>query len=106
MAEKKMQPFNDTPLLDPSKELESGARPDIVKAKELSIGEGKNVWRGDSQGMWLGAENFSDAPFRIDMHGNLYLISASGDGYLKIDAEKTQIIVNYKGVDQVVLGID
>ena len=50
--------------------------------KILSVGSGSKVFRVDEQGMWLGAEKFQNAPFRVDMQGNLYASSATIGNYL------------------------
>lgn len=51
---------------------------------ELQVGIGSEVFRVDRQGIWLGAERFADAPFSVDMSGNITatgisLASLSGD---------------------------
>jgi hypothetical protein len=43
----------------------------------MQVGSGSNVLRGDQSGLWLGAEKFIDASFRVDMEGNVYITSAS-----------------------------
>ena len=39
--------------------------------RALNIGVGSNVFRADERGIWLGAEDFVDAPFSVDMQGNI-----------------------------------
>lgn len=51
---------------------------------ELQVGFGSSVFRVDEQGLWLGAERFNDAPFRVDMQGNIYAASLDLTGYLEI----------------------
>lgn len=36
---------------------------------ELSVGQGEFVFRSDERGMWLGAKDFENAPFRVSMEG-------------------------------------
>lgn len=43
----------------------------LNSAKELQIGNGSKVFRGDKSGIWLGASRFADAPFSVDMQGNV-----------------------------------
>lgn len=43
----------------------------------LQIGLGSKVMRADTSGLWLGASKFADAPFSVDMLGNLIATSAS-----------------------------
>ena len=42
----------------------------------FSVGQGSKVMRADQSGIWLGASKFADAPFSVDMEGNL--IATSG----------------------------
>jgi hypothetical protein len=48
----------------------------------LQIGQGSTVFRGDQSGIWLGASAFADAPFSVDMNGNMTASSATFDQYL------------------------
>lgn len=43
----------------------------------LQIGQGSKVMRSDQSGLWLGASQFADAPFSVDMDGNLSANSAT-----------------------------
>jgi hypothetical protein len=52
--------------------------------KELQVGFGEDVFRADRQGIWLGAEKFADAPFSVDMQGNVVALSLDLSGYLQI----------------------
>jgi len=47
----------------------------------LQIGQGSKVFRGDESGIWLGGKKWADAPFRVDMLGNLVASSATFSGY-------------------------
>jgi len=49
----------------------------------MQIGEGSQVFRGDRSGIWLGANTFADAPFSVDMQGNLISTTATITGYAK-----------------------
>lgn len=51
---------------------------------EMQVGFGSQVMRMNQQGMWLGAEQFANAPFRVDMQGNLFASSATLAGYSQI----------------------
>ena len=46
-----------------------------VNYKEIKVGTGDNAYRVDSQGLWLGSEQFATAPFRVTMAG---LLNATG----------------------------
>lgn len=57
-------------------------RPDqnrkFSKVTELQVGFGARVFRMDRQGFWLGAEKFEDAPFSVDMEGNVVGVTFAG----------------------------
>jgi len=61
-----------------------------VESGQMAIGKGSKVFRADQSGIWLGAEQFTDAPFSVDMLGNVVASSAdfSGSGYTKINIFK------------------
>jgi hypothetical protein len=60
----------------------------------LQVGKGSNAFRSDQSGIWLGAEKFANAPFRVNMAGNLVATSAdlSAAGYTKINIFKQAAI--------------
>lgn len=70
--------------------IESGDGMQSINTGELGIGQGSKVFRADQSGIWLGAEKFTDAPFSVDMLGNVIASSAdfSGSGYTKINIFK------------------
>lgn len=43
----------------------------------LQIGQGSKVLRSDESGLWLGGSRFADAPFSVDMEGNMRAESAT-----------------------------
>jgi hypothetical protein len=45
------------------------------RSNRLRIGSGDNIMMADKQGLWLGAKKFDNAPFRVDMEGNLVGLS-------------------------------
>lgn len=55
-----------------------------TQLRELAVGFGAKVFRVDSQGAWLGAEKFTDAPFRVDMEGNMVATSVTLSGYIAV----------------------
>lgn len=80
--------------------------PDLTNTAALQIGSGSRVFRGDQSGIWLGAAKFIDAPFSVDMDGNLVATSAdfSGTGYTKTvtfaqDAIPTSVAIGDLWVD-------
>lgn len=46
----------------------------------LLIGGGTTVFGADISGIWLGAKRWVDAPFRVDMNGNLTATSVNISG--------------------------
>ena len=50
------------------------------RTKELTIGAGSLTFRADGQGIWLGGNIFSSAPFRVSMAGNAVLNNATLTG--------------------------
>ena len=52
----------------------------LNSVKTLQIGTGAQAWHADQQGQWMGAEEFADAPFSVDMDGNLIASSATIGG--------------------------
>lgn len=64
---------------------DEGANEDTVFGNAMELGAGSSVFRVDQSGMWLGAAKYADAPFSVDMNGNLVATSAdfSGTGYTK-----------------------
>ncbi len=43
-----------------------------INKGEMTIGAGENVFKADSNGIYLGSAEYASAPFRVDMSGNLY----------------------------------
>lgn len=43
----------------------------LDNVKRLTIGAGDKGFRATTEGMWLGAEKFADAPFSVDPDGNV-----------------------------------
>jgi hypothetical protein len=88
--------------------LESNAKRSIPQSgffKDIEVGAGNKTFKMDERGMWLGASDFSEAPFRIDMNGDFYLYSSNTDGgYIMISADLTQIIVNDGTTDLMLFG--
>ena len=76
---------------------------DLRSVAALEVGHGARSFKGDSSGIWMGANTFANAPFKVDMDGNIYLESA--DGKLVIDAVNNRIVVyDASGVPRVLLG--
>ena len=69
----KNKPINEEPA-------EGTQSPNLAS---LAIGEGSKVFRGDQSGIWLGAEKFADARFKVDMTGALTATSVTITGYVE-----------------------
>lgn len=61
---------------------EEAAGTSFSNVAAMQIGSGSKVFRGDQSGIWLGAEKWADAPFRVDMNGNLTATSLTITGYI------------------------
>jgi|GEM_PF-7114797 len=48
----------------------------------ITLGEDNNVFRADSEGIWLGHAEFGQAPFSVDMQGRLYATNAYIEGMI------------------------
>ena len=70
----------------------------------MQIGSGNQVFHGDGSGIWLGASKFVDAPFSVDMDGNISSKSATGVAGVYIFGKDEQIIVNDGANDRVLIG--
>lgn len=65
--------FNDIPDVN----LNSGNTygKDTLNVAAMNVGYGDRSFKSDDQGIWLGANFFEDAPFRVDMDGNIVATS-------------------------------
>lgn len=94
----------------------------------IKIGAGDQSFKADESGIWLGANAFADAPFRVDMDGNitatsldlsLYVAKAgtneqvsgtirlgtgTGSASIILDGVNKRIIVNDGTNDRVLIG--
>ena len=85
--------FNDIERKDlPEKPEGIGGAQYLDNLSALQIGFGSKVFRGDRSGIWLGAEKFADAPFSVDMLGNVIASSATFSAYSKIHIFKQTAI--------------
>src|SRR5690606_26892717 len=53
-------------------EAASGTFTGSLQGGSISIGSGNNVFRADTQGIWSGHSSYVDAPFYVNMQGQLY----------------------------------
>lgn len=74
--------FKDIPVYTPPDIPDN--KQTFEKAKTLQIGYGSKVFRADNRGIWLGAEQPEDAPFWVDMEGNMVATSLDLSSYLQV----------------------
>lgn len=82
MAGKTISVFKDLEVA-PAQEMPQGNR-QLNKVETLQVGYGSKVLRVDRDGIWLGAEKFADAPFSVDMEGNITATTLNLSGYLEV----------------------
>lgn len=46
---------------------------------ELEVGTGQNSFKLNREGLWMGADRYEDAPFKVDMDGNVTLSPSLGN---------------------------
>jgi hypothetical protein len=51
-----------------------------ISGGTIAIGSGDNIFKADSNGIYLGDSTFLDAPFRVEMDGNLTALDAAIKG--------------------------
>ena len=99
----------------------------LSQIASMQVGEGSQVFRSDRSGIWLGAATFADAPFSVNMAGDVIATSATfsayiskagtgqsltGDfdlggttsGYVKIDGDNKRILINDGTNNRIVIG--
>lgn len=76
---------------------------------KLIRGYGNKVIGQSSQGLWAGAADFEDAPFSVDMEGNVIATSLDLTAYLTKDGEEQvlggSIVINDGTNDIVLIGL-
>lgn len=71
--------FNDVPDYNIQTNVTYGK--DTLNVAAMNVGFGNTCFKSDDQGIWLGAEKFATAPFRVNMAGALVATSATISGY-------------------------
>ena len=85
-------PYNPTPVTDYIKDL-----------RKLSVGVGSEAVKADRSGLWAGGNKFADAPFSIDMQGNMYSRSPSGN-MVRDTVNVRDIIYDENGIPVILIG--
>jgi hypothetical protein len=70
----------------------------IMSNVNMIIGSGNNVFKADPKGIYLGDAHFEDAPFSVDMEGNLYAESATIEGIFRTGMTGARVILNNNGI--------
>lgn len=91
--------LNIPPLNIPIGQLIGGLS---MYANSFKRGAGDQIFGSDSRGIWLGAADFDDAPFRVYMDGRVFLQAA--DGSITLDTVNKRILVNDGTNDRVLVG--
>ena len=98
-----MNIFNDVPDKSVEQSSQLYGQSLLPNVNSIQIGAGTKAFKGDSSGIWLGANKFADAPFRVDLDGNIYMQST--DGKLVLDATNNRIVIyDASSVPRVLLG--
>lgn len=66
-----------SPVKQSPQEIRNSLQYGDILARSIYIGLGDAVFRATEDGMWLGNEVMTSAPFRVDMSGNATLTSAT-----------------------------
>lgn len=69
MSDKIIEPFIDIPNTESLSSSQSS--PQDININSMQIGAGNKAMKADQSGLWLGADKFVDAPFSVDMDGNI-----------------------------------
>lgn len=64
----------------------------------MAVGSGDNIFKVDSNGIYLGDANFEDAPFSVDMAGSLIAENATILGIFKTGETGARVILNNNGI--------
>ena len=116
--------FNDVTVVPPPVKEGVAGQEYLVGLLGMQIGSGTSVMSADQDGIWLGAKRFVDAPFSVDMEGNIVATSLDlgsyvskagtdqvlsgsvqvGNGNVKIDGANKRILINDGSYDRILIG--
>lgn len=99
MSSNTIQPFTtigDIPLF--SSQVSNYGTQQLNQVDEIQAGYGDMSFKVDSQGLWLGAETFAQAPFSVTMAGAMKSVSASvGSGAQVVIQNGAILFINSLG---------
>lgn len=94
---KKIQYFREIPRLElPVTNGRVAGDQYINNLLSLGVGSGNSVFRADQQGIWLGADKYEDAPWKVSITGAMYF--SAMDGLASIVIDSTGITQWYNGI--------
>lgn len=94
---KLIQPFlNVAPFIPTPR---ASAPQALSQVSEFAVGIGSKVFRSDKQGMWLGGNKFTAAPFKVDMFGNANATSMTIGGYIPTGGAAGDVNTNAVTID-------
>lgn len=64
---------------------------DTLNVAAMNVGFGDKSFKSDDQGIWLGANFFADAPFKVDMLGNITASSLDLSTYVSKSGTNEQV---------------
>lgn len=80
--------YNNVPDVSLNENVTYGK--DTLNVAAMNVGFGDTSFKSDDQGIWLGANFFEDAPFKVTMAGALTATSATISGYAS-DSDLTDL---------------
>ena len=66
--------------------------------RELKVGAGNDIMKANAEGLFLGADNFTDAPFSVDYNGSLIASSGTFSGSIAGASGLFAGTMNWSGV--------
>lgn len=67
--------------------------------ESLSIGDGAASLNIDANGIYIGSDNFADAPFRVDLQGNAFISGLTADGPLIATGITSDAVVTLNNIN-------
>jgi hypothetical protein len=64
---------------------------DVINVAAMKAGTGDKSFKVDDSGIWLGANKFADAPFSVDMEGNISATSLDLSTYISKSGTNEQV---------------
>lgn len=79
-----LNPFNDVPTIqEPNSIQEVGGQSVLSAVGGLNIGAGGQSINADPySGFWVGAKTFAEAPFSVDLNGNIVASTLNLSNYI------------------------